>query len=196
MAETTSYVTTRDWDAGASERRSHEGVTFLDLDLCETDLEGVEFSGCTFRDARLNCSRQIDVAFLNCTFVNCTFFDATFTNCKMVGSGFERCTFDIMTVEGGDWSFTSLPRADLSSATLTGVRMREADLTGARCHGGTMRDLDLSGATLTAVDFTGCDLRGTDLSALDPATAELRNAIITVDQAVSVAMALGLQIRD
>ncbi|MEV6305745.1 pentapeptide repeat-containing protein [Actinoplanes sp. NPDC051861] len=192
----TRYVTTRDWDAGASELRSHEGVTFADLDLCETEVRGVEFSGCTFRDARFNCSQQDDVAFLNCTFVNCTFFDATFTDCKMVGSGFERCTFDIMTVEGGDWSFVVLHRADLSSTTFTGTRMREADLTGARCHGATMRDLDLSAATLTGVDFTGCDLRGTDLSALDPLTAQVRNAIITGDQAITVAAALGLQIRD
>lgn len=192
----TGYVTTRDWDAGASKLRSHENVTFPDLDLCETDVQGVEFSGCTFRDARFNCSQQVDAAYLNCVFVNCTFFDATFTNCKMVGSVFERCTFDIMTVEGGDWSFVGLQRADLSSATLTGLRMREADLTGARCQGATMRDLDLSGAALTGVDFTGTDLRGSDLSALDPMGAQVRNAIITVDQAITVATALGMQIRD
>ncbi len=191
-----NIVTTRDWDAGAGALPRHEKAEFAGLDLCETDLQGVEFSECTFRDARFNCSQQTDVAYLNCTFVNCTFFDATFTRCKMVGSHFERCTFDIMTVDGGDWSFTHLARADLGSATLTGVRMREADLTGARCQGGTLRDTDLSGAVLTAVDFTGCDLRGTDLSALEPGAATLHDAIITVPQAVTVAMALGLQVRD
>ena len=189
-------VTTRDWDAGAGALPRHDAVEFSGLDLCETDLQGVEFSGCTFRDARFNCSQQTDVAYLYCTFVNCSFFDATFTRCKMVGSHFERCTFDIMTVDGGDWSFTGLARADLGSATLTGVRMREADLTGARCQNGTLRDADLSGATLTGADFTGCDLRGSDLSAFEPAAVELRNAVITVPQAITLAMALGLQIRD
>ncbi|MEU8243521.1 pentapeptide repeat-containing protein [Actinoplanes missouriensis] len=189
-------VTTRDWDAGAGRLTRHEQVEFSGLDLCETDLQGVEFDGCTFRDARFNCSQQSDVAYLNCTFVNCNFFDATLANCKTVGSHFERCTFDITTVDGGDWSFTSLIRADLSSATLTGVRMREADLTGAKLTGGIVRDCDLSGATLTAADLTGCDLRGSDLSALNPAETAIRNAVITVEQAVTVAMSLGLQIRD
>ena len=189
-------LTTRDWDAGAEKQRRHEEVQFSGLDLCETDLEGIEFSGCVFRDARFNCSRQVDVAYLNCRFVNCNFFDATLTDCKAVGSGFEGCSFDLTTVDGGDWSFIRLPRADLGSATFTGVRMREADLTGVRCRNGTMRGLDLSAAQLTGADFTGCDLRGTDLHAFDPRSIELRDAVITADQAVVLAMSLGLQIRD
>jgi fluoroquinolone resistance protein len=189
-------ITTSDWDAGAGKLRKHEQVQFSGLDLCETDLEGVEFSECVFRDGRFNCARAADVAFLNCRFVNCNFFDATFTNCKAVGSSFEGCGFDLTTIDGGDWSFIVLPRADLGSATFTGVRMREADLTAVRCRNGTMRGLDLSAAQLTGGDFTGCDLRGTDLHAFDPRTLELRDAVITADQAVVLAMALGLQIRD
>jgi fluoroquinolone resistance protein len=48
---------------------------------------------------------------------------------------------------------------------------------------------------MVSADFTRADLRGTDLSALDPATTEIRHAIITADQAVVVAMALGLDVR-
>ena len=40
-----------------------------------------------------------------------------------------------------------------------------------------------------------CDLRGSDLSSLDPLTVELGGAIIDPDQAVSVASALGLEVR-
>lgn len=189
-------ITTRDWDAGAGEQRRHEGVQFSALDLCETDLEGVEFDGCVFRDARFNCSQQVDVAYLNCRFVNCNFFDATLTDCKAVGSTFEGCSFDLTTVDGGDWSFIGLQRAELGTATFTGVRMREADLTGVRARNGTLRGLDLSAAQLTGADFTGCDLRGTDLHAFDPRTMELRDAVITADQAVVLAMSLGLQIRE
>jgi fluoroquinolone resistance protein len=125
----------------------------------------------------------------------CSFFDATFTRCKLVGSVFERCTFDIMTVEGGDWSFTGLRGAALGTATFSGLRMRETDLTGAKCQGATFRDVDLSGAALQHADFTRSDLRGSDLSAVDPATTQLRHAVITADQAVAVALALGLDVR-
>jgi fluoroquinolone resistance protein len=196
QAAARDVVHTPEWDAGASAAERHTEVDFVDLDLVETELAGVEFDKCAFRNVRFNCATLTDVAFLNCTFSNCTFFDATLTRCKLVGSAFERCTFDIMTVDGGDWSFVGLARADLSSTTITGTRMREADLTGARCHGATIRDTDLSGATLRETDFTRCDLRGSDLSALTPATAELRHAIITADQAVVLAMALGLEVRE
>ena len=57
------------------------------------------------------------------------------------------------------------------------------------------RGVDLSGASLRSADFTRSDLRGSDLSAVDPATTELRHAIITADQAVVVAMAMGLDVR-
>jgi uncharacterized protein YjbI with pentapeptide repeats len=194
-AETQSVVRTEEWDGGVGLLTRHERVTFVDLDLCETTLQAVEFQECTFRNTRFNCSVQTDVAFVNCTFVACSFFDATFTRCKLVGSMFDRCTFDIMTVDDGDWSFVGLPGAALGTATFTGVRMREADLTGARCQGATFRGVDLSGASLRSADFTRSDLRGSDLSAVDPATTELRHAVITADQAVVVALAMGLDVR-
>ena len=95
----------------------HADATFIDVDLVEETMEGLEFSKCEFRSVRFNCAVQTDVAFLNCTFVNCTFFDARF-------------------------------------------------------------------------------LRGSDLSSLDPAATTLRHAIITAEQAVTLAMAFGLEIRD
>ena len=114
-AETQSVVRTEEWDGGVGLLTRHERVTFVDLDLCETTLQAVEFQECTFRNTRFNCSVQTDVAFVNCTFVACSFFDATFTRCKLVGSMFDRCTFDIMTVDDGDWSFVGLPGAALGT---------------------------------------------------------------------------------
>jgi uncharacterized protein YjbI with pentapeptide repeats len=59
-----------------------------------------------------------------------------------------------------------------------------------------LRDNDLSGAVLRQTDLTNCDLRGSDLSAFDPLTLDLKRAVITPDQAVVLAMNLGLEIRD
>jgi fluoroquinolone resistance protein len=69
-------------------------------------------------------------------------------------------------------------------------------MTGAKCQGAVLREVDLSGARLRGADFTGCDLRGSDLSALEPESMELAGAIITADQAVQVAIALGLDVRE
>jgi uncharacterized protein YjbI with pentapeptide repeats len=53
----------------------------------------------------------------------------------------------------------------------------------------------LSGAGLSEADFTGADLRGSVLTAFDPRIVELRDAIITADQAVDLAMCLSMSIR-
>jgi fluoroquinolone resistance protein len=108
---------------------------------------------------------------------------------------FDRCTFNLLKVVGGDWSFVGLPGADLRTASFTGVRMREVDLVGARCEGSTLRDDDLSGSWFHRANLSRCDLRGSDVSAVDPLTVELGGAIITFDQAVVLATALGLDVR-
>ena len=120
---------------------------------------------------------------------------ATMARCKLVGSTFDTCRFDSLTVEGGDWSFVGLAEADLRRARFTDVRMRQADLSGVKAAGSTLTGLDLSGASLHAVDLAEADLRGTDLSALDLATARLAGAVVTWQQAVGIAELLGLDVR-
>jgi fluoroquinolone resistance protein len=73
--------------------------------------------------------------------------------------------------------------------------MREADLTGANCQGATLRGIDLSGAWLHNADLSGADLRDSDLTAVDPVATQLKGAIIDVEQAVTFATALGLDVR-
>lgn len=170
-------------------------VTFVDVDMSEALTRGAVFEECTFRGVRLNASRHHASAFLNCTFTRCSLFDASFTGCKALGSTFDACRFDILRIDGGDWSYVTLAKADLSSADIRGVRMREADLAGARCDGAALRDVDLSGATLDHASFAGTDLRGSDLSALDPRTAEVGGAVVDLRQAVVLAENLGLDVR-
>ena len=69
------------------------------------------------------------------------------------------------------------------------------DLTGARCRDGSIREVDLAGALLHRADFSSCDLRGSDLSSLDPKETEISGAIVSLDQAIVIASALGLDIR-
>lgn len=73
--------------------------------------------------------------------------------------------------------------------------MREADLTGARCDKAVLRDLDLSGASTGKASFTEADLRGSDLSAFDPWSVDLQRAVIDWQQAISIAVNLGLDVR-
>jgi fluoroquinolone resistance protein len=193
--ETESTVTGADWYGQDISGQNHARVLFVDLDLTEVENNGAVFTECTFRRARFNVSAHVGAAFVNCTFANCNFYDASFTDCKLVGSVFDRCTFDVMKVSGGNWSFVGLPGADLRTASFARVNLREADLTRARFEGAPLRDVDLSGASLHGANLARCDLRGSDLSAIDPENVEMRGAIITFDQAIVIAEALGLDVR-
>ena len=193
--ETHETVAGADWYGRDVSGESHTRITFVDLDLTEAQNRGATFTECVFRRAQFNVSVHVDAAFVNCTFVNCSFFDARFTDCKFVGSMFDRCTYDVMQVAGGNWSHVGMPGADLRRASFRGTRLREADLTGVRLQGSSVRDVDLSGAWLHGAKLSGCDLRGSDLSALEPNTVELRGAIVTFEQALVAAAALGLDVR-
>jgi fluoroquinolone resistance protein len=188
-------VRDEDWGGHQLLRQTFTRVSFVDADLSEVVSEGAVFEECSFRGVRFNVSQHRSTAFLNCTFTRCSFFDTTFSGCKLVGSVFKACSLDLAKVEGGDWSFVGMRSADLGSASFVDVRMREADLAGSRAVNGTLRGVDLSGADLSGADLTGCDLRGSDLSAVDPASVQLQRAVITGDQAVLLAFALGMDVR-
>jgi uncharacterized protein YjbI with pentapeptide repeats len=193
---TTTRVVGEDWYGLDLSGRTGSQVHYSDLDLTETTSDaGLTFEECVFYDSRFNASVHTGAAFVNCAFTGCSFFGARFVECKLVGSRFDRCTFNQLVVERGDWSFTGLHGADLHTASLTDVRMREADLTAARCDGATVVGVDLSGAWLDKVNFERCDLRRSDLSTLDPATVNLRGAIIGWEQAIVLVTAMGLDVR-
>lgn len=187
-------IRSQDWYGHDLSARSYSGCAFIDVDMTETTNHGAVFDRCTFRGVRFNVSRHAGAAFTNCTFSHCTFFDTQFTDCKLVGSLFQQCTFNLFKVSGGDWSFVGLPGCDLRRASLQSVRMREADLTGARLEEASVTDVDLSGAQLHSANFIRCDLRGSDLSSLDPLTAHLGQATVSLEQAVVLVTALGLNV--
>jgi fluoroquinolone resistance protein len=185
-----------DWYAEDLADRRYLRCVFSHVDLTEATSRGAVFEECSFHNVRLNASRHLDSAFLRCEFKRCNLFEAEFTGCKLVGSSFHQSQLRPLRIIGGDWSFVALPGADLRGIAVTGARMREADLTGANCADAVITDTDLSGAQLHGASFVKADLRGSDLSALDPTVTGVRDAIINAEQAIVIAQAIGLQIRD
>jgi fluoroquinolone resistance protein len=188
-------VTGEDWYG-----REVQGERFADTDFVAVDFGdlrsvGAVFENCTFRRCRFNTSVHTDSAFTGCTFAYCTFFDARFVRCKLVGSTFTGCEFDLVQVDGGNWGFVALAGAALGSTQWRGVRLTEADLDRVQAVGAVWRDLDLTGASLVGIDLRQADLRGSSLWSLDPAAAQLSGAIVTPEQALVIAAALGLDVR-
>lgn len=196
MAEVTTEteIADADWEGEDLSGQEHERVLLRSVDLTDAVSRGASFVQCTFRECRFNGSKHVGTGFVNCTFDRCAFFDTTFEDCKMMGSRFQRCSLDLLVAKGGDWSFVGLAGADLRRASFRDLRMREADLTAARADGGRLRGTDLSGALWQRASLVGTDLRGSDLSSLDPTSVTLAKAIIDPDQAITVALALGLDV--
>jgi len=184
-----------DWAGRDLTGEVHAGDTLVDVDLSEVVGSGASFTDCVLRDCSLNAAVLVSWAFTGCTFTGCSLFDTRLVGCKLVGSTFARCRFDLLSAEGGDWSFTGLASADLRRTSLTDVRMREADLRKARLQEVTWHRVDLSGSDLTGADLSGADLRGSDLSSLDPRTTAVVGAVVDLQQALTVARALGLDVR-
>lgn len=190
-----AVVRREDWEGRDLSGASYERVELVDVDLTEITAMGGSWVDCTFRDCRFTGAALVRTALTGCTFSGCDLSGVTATDCKLVGSRFDRCRFDLLLVEGGDWSFTGLPGADLRRARFTGVRMREADLSRARLQASSVREGDLSAALLHRADLSRCDLRGTDLAGLDPLGTTMTGAVVDVQQALVLAVALGLDVR-
>lgn len=184
-----------DWYGEELDGRAYSKCTFREVDLTEAANRGSTFEECTFGNVKFNASKHASAAFIGCTFLRCNFFDAEFDGCKLVGSTFKECVVRPLRVSGGDWSFVSLSGSDLRNARFHKVRMREADLSGANCEKSEFVNVDLSAAQVRGAKFGQADLRGSDLSAFNPYEVELKRAIIGVEQAMTIAQALGLEVR-
>lgn len=102
-----------------------------DVDWTEATSRGATFTECSFSGVRLNASRHVNSAFTRCVFTRCLLVDATFTGCKLVGSTFTECELRPLCVDGGEWSFVSLARADLRGSDLSALDPTAVDPTGA-----------------------------------------------------------------
>ncbi|MCA1407735.1 pentapeptide repeat-containing protein [Ensifer sp. IC3342] len=169
-----------DWYGRQIERERHENTLFVDLDLTEAQTIGAVFHECTFRRARFNAwSHQASA------FVNCTLRLLQVLRQPLYGVQVRRQHVQCLRIrpDAGFGRRLVLYRPAGRGARprlLQGHRLGEADLTGAWLHG---------------ADFIVCDLRGSDLSAIEPENVRLKEAIITTDQTIIIAEALGLDVR-
>lgn len=84
-----------------------------------------------------------------------------------------------------------LHRANLSKANMFRTNLSEANLnganmSGAKLHKACLKGANLAGADLSYADLTGADLRGAELSNVSLTNANLRDAMLTVEQQLSI----------
>ncbi|MDB2262471.1 pentapeptide repeat-containing protein [Halorubrum ezzemoulense] len=105
-----------------------EGCRVRGAVIRRTALDTGSFAMCDLRDATLNGTSAVSVA-----------FDAT----RLSGARCRECTFNDASFRGADLSGT-----DLTDSDLTGSSLKNADLSGAVLDGATLQESDLSGVRL------------------------------------------------
>ena len=137
-----------------------------ELNLQNTDLNGVDLNGAYLREADLSGAYLIGADLIG----------ADLREADLSGADLREADLSGAKLIGAD-----LSGADLSGAKLIGADLREADLIGADLIGAYLREADLSVADLSEADLSEAKLSrakliGADLSGADLSEANLRRA--------------------
>lgn len=196
---------------GSSTRRDEQYVEGVysaeeaiddELDLSFFEFHGLELERCSFVGANLQ----------KASFYDCTFMGCDLSNANLTGAYFARTRLEDCKLEGAQLTdaivrssrfvrcqcrYVGFGGAKLEGVTLSGCDMREAFMNEVRLR----RSTRFESCSLVRADFFRTPLKGTDLSTCDisgimvsDTRSELRGAIIGVEQAVDVALMLGVRI--
>ena len=170
---------------------------YVDCNFGDADFSGLSeigdciFNGCDFSSVSLNGLEIAHCSFLNCNFRFANLFAVVFRECKMTGSLFFEADCSVMTIAGGDWSYTQLQHVEFDRKEMEDISFRGADLTGAVFSRSTVRGCDFSEAVVREMRITDCDLRGSDTSYMDITAVHFKNTKLDLTQCIQMAEAMG-----
>jgi hypothetical protein len=173
-------------------RREYIDCDFRDVDFSEMDkIEDCIFENCNFSSASLNGLDIVNSSFLNCNFRFTNLFATTFQMCKTTGSLFFEADCSVMTIIGGDWSYTQLQHVEFDKKTIEDVSFRGADLTGAAFTRCVIKACDFSEAITREVRIIDSDLRESRTEYMDILSLKLKNTKLDLAQCIQIAEATG-----
>jgi uncharacterized protein YjbI with pentapeptide repeats len=192
-----------------------EGLTFTGEDLSAddpadattaADLTQAEFTGCIFDHCLLSGVQLKRASLTDCTFKGCDLSNAKAHGTWWVGCSLRSCRLDgIELVEallrgcsfdGCSAIYANLGKAILERTSIVDSRCKEAFVQEARLKRVTFDAVDLTRAdffrtSLKGVDLSGCTIDGISVS---EDFHELKGAKVSPEQAVGLAMLLGVTI--
>lgn len=183
-----------------------EGKRYEREVLTRLDLDKMEFEAAVFTQCR----------FLECDFSGCSFYNVTLDTCDFTGSRFGACYFknarlldcrgDGCNFSRGSFLLTALEKGSFCYANFSGSlwdrsKITESVLKHAFLSEAKFKKLSLDRADLTHTDLFKTPLKGVDFSTcvidgitLSDSYAELRGAKVSAEQAIDLAMLLGVQV--
>jgi uncharacterized protein YjbI with pentapeptide repeats len=164
-----------------------------------------EFTGCTFRGLKAETIAWKGVRFEDCTFENCELTRAQFPHTRLVGVSFRGCK-----LMGIDWSsiapnptlsfdtcdlrYASFVKVNLRKTTFRSCKACEANFIDCALIEADFSDTDLTGANFDATDLTKANLTTALGAFIAPGKNRVKDARISVESAVLMAMAQGMKV--
>ena len=201
---------------------SFENCTFDEEDLSGLVLEGLRFSGCSFLDTRLTCSKLQDTVWQRCKMGRVDFSltdlsNARFEVCDLHLSKWVRARIAALHIEDSKLSGavfnetqgldvtlrncklvgTTLRAINFRKQTLVQLDFSDADLGGCNFQDTVFDGGSLRGASLRGVNLKGADLRSVELGSITlyDLNHSFQGACLSVDQAVQLVSSMGVMVQ-
>ena len=184
---------------------SFQDATFSRLELEGDELTDKEFTHCVFRGLRASGSTWKRVRLEDCVFEDCDLTRAQFPATRLDGVMFRRSKLmgvdwssigsnPSLTFEECDLRYTSFVKLNLRKTGIRGCKALEAVFIA--CHLG---EADFSDTDLAGANFDDCELAKANLATAQnafvlPAKNRVKNARISVETAVLLAMFYGVKV--
>jgi uncharacterized protein YjbI with pentapeptide repeats len=180
-------------------------VTFDGGDVQGVDLSGKEFLDCRFVHVKLQGCRFHEARFENCTFDDCDltraalrgarFVDARFVGCKLMGIDFTDVGRNPeVSFAGCDLRYASFVDNNLRKIAFCDCKVSESNFIGCDLKEANFAGADLAGANFENNDASKANFATASGLFLNPARNRVKDARISVESAVLLAMASGMRV--
>lgn len=179
---------------GELDRKEFVACDFTNADFSDVEtLYSCKFMECNLSSALLNGVTLKYCAFIRCRIHNANFFATTFEECKLTGSSLLHNDVSVLTIAGGDWSYTDMRGLEFDKKEFKDISFEGADLSDARFTKCRIEGCGFSQAVVNGTSFYQSDIRGSSLNEVDVLSIDMKGTIVDLQQCVVIAEAVGVK---
>lgn len=184
----------------------YQQETFFGQEYVEKRISGATFDGCTFTRCRFDSTVWKNLRFNECTFTLCTLLNvqwhgtrlhqATFSQCRLTGLNFgvlDTALLFSIALRDSRVAGCTFPHMDLTKMAFTGNDLEECLFDDVVLRDADFSDVSFGNSRFRRCRLEGANFRGATGFALDPRENELRGARFSVDSALELVKAFGIE---
>jgi len=176
--------------------RIFHGNDLSDIDLSNTNLSGIDFTGTVLVGANLANANLVGanlsgINFTGTVLVGANLANANLDGVDLLGKNLSGTNLSGVDLSGIDFTGTILVGANLANANLAGADLSGKDLTGTVLIGANLANANLDGVDLLGKNLSGTNLSGVDLSGKNLMGTNRVNFVFSGTELVGASLTLG-----